>query len=65
MNLRIYLGDEYECFRGYRFFCSGLEKVIKVFSFSIVKVSKCSFFLVLVDVFIDMMLKISLFEMMF
>lgn len=55
MNLRIYLGDEYECFRGYRFFCSGLEKVIKVFSFSIVKVSKCSFFFVLVDVFIDMM----------
>lgn len=38
MNLRIYLGDEYECPRGHRFFCSGPEKVIKVSSSSTVKV---------------------------
>lgn len=38
VNLRIYLGDEYECPRGHRFFCSGPEKVIKVSSSSTVKV---------------------------
>lgn len=64
MNLRIYLGDEYECPRGHRFFCSGPEKVIKVSSSSTVKVSKCSPFSALGDVFTDMMQKISLFEMM-
>lgn len=64
MNLRIYLGDEYECPRGHRFFCSGPEKVIKVSSSSTVKVSKCLPFSALVDVFNDMMQKISLFEMM-
>ncbi|XP_048764668.2 nonsense-mediated mRNA decay factor SMG8-like isoform X2 [Ostrea edulis] len=37
MNLRIFLGDEYECPRGHRFFCSGPEKVIKVSSSSTVK----------------------------
>nr|XP_022343746.1 protein smg8-like isoform X2 [Crassostrea virginica] len=37
VNLRIYLGDEYECPRGHRFFCSGPEKVIKVSSSSTVK----------------------------
>lgn len=64
MNLRIYLGDEYECPRGHRFFCSGPEKVIKVSSSSTVKVSKCLPISALVDVFTDMMQKISLFEMM-
>lgn len=64
VNLRIYLGDEYECPRGHRFFCSGPEKVIKVSSSSTVKVSKCLPFSALVDVFNDMMQKISLFEMM-
>ncbi|KAJ8320406.1 hypothetical protein KUTeg_001993 [Tegillarca granosa] len=37
LNLRAYLGDEYECPRGHRFFCSGPEKVIKVSSTSTVK----------------------------
>ncbi|KAK3104605.1 hypothetical protein FSP39_006005, partial [Pinctada imbricata] len=37
LNLRIYLGNEYECPRGHRFFCSGPEKVIKVSSNSTVK----------------------------
>ena len=39
VNLRIYLGDEYECPRGHRFFCSGPEKIIKVSSTSSVKVT--------------------------
>ncbi|XP_071144802.1 nonsense-mediated mRNA decay factor SMG8-like [Mytilus edulis] len=37
VNLRIYLGNEYECPRGHRFFCSGPEKIIKVSSTSSVK----------------------------
>ncbi|KAH9504385.1 Protein smg8 [Bulinus truncatus] len=36
-SIRIYLGMEYECPRGHRFFCSGPDKVIKVSSNSIVK----------------------------
>ncbi|KAI8796259.1 protein smg8 [Biomphalaria glabrata] len=36
-SVRIYLGMEYECPRGHRFFCSGPDKVIKVSSNSIVK----------------------------
>ncbi|KAL5015428.1 hypothetical protein ScPMuIL_009698 [Solemya velum] len=37
VSVRIYLGDEYECPRGHRFFCSGPEKIIKVSSTSTVK----------------------------
>ena len=37
-SVRVYLGMEYECPRGHRFFCSGPDKVIKVSSNSIVKV---------------------------
>ncbi|CAL1543691.1 unnamed protein product [Lymnaea stagnalis] len=36
-SVRIFLGMEYECPRGHRFFCSGPDKVIKVSSNSIVK----------------------------
>ncbi|XP_064611274.1 nonsense-mediated mRNA decay factor SMG8-like isoform X2 [Liolophura sinensis] len=36
-TLRAYLGMEYECPRGHRFFCSGPEKIIKVSSTSTVK----------------------------
>ena len=38
VNLRVYIGEEYECPRGHRFFCSGPEKIIKVSSTSTVKV---------------------------
>ena len=38
LNLRVFLGEEYECPRGHRFFCSGPEKIIKVSSTSTVKV---------------------------
>ncbi|XP_053379318.1 nonsense-mediated mRNA decay factor SMG8-like isoform X1 [Mercenaria mercenaria] len=37
VNLRVYIGEEYECPRGHRFFCSGPEKIIKVSSTSTVK----------------------------
>ncbi|XP_059178567.1 nonsense-mediated mRNA decay factor SMG8-like [Physella acuta] len=37
VSVRVYLGMEYECPRGHRFFCSGPDKVIKVSSNSIVK----------------------------
>ena len=40
MNLRVFLGEEYECPRGHRFFCSGPEKIIKVSSSSTVKVGE-------------------------
>ncbi|XP_013398523.1 protein SMG8 [Lingula anatina] len=30
INMKVYLGLEYECPRGHRFFCSGPEKIIKV-----------------------------------
>jgi len=30
VTVRIYLGNEYECPRGHRFFCSGPEKMLKV-----------------------------------
>ncbi|KAK3784339.1 hypothetical protein RRG08_017913 [Elysia crispata] len=36
-TVRVYLGMEYECPRGHRFFCSGPDKIIKVSSNSIVK----------------------------
>ena len=36
--MRAFLGMEYECPRGHRFFCSGPEKIIKVSSASTVKV---------------------------
>ncbi|XP_012940822.2 protein smg8 [Aplysia californica] len=36
-TVRVYLGMEYECPRGHRFFCSGPDKVIKVSTNSIVK----------------------------
>ncbi|BFZ23591.1 hypothetical protein BsWGS_26630 [Bradybaena similaris] len=36
-SVRVFLGMEYECPRGHRFFCSGPDKVIKVSSSSIVK----------------------------
>jgi len=36
--VKVYLGEEYECPRGHRFFCSGPEKIIKVSSTSTVKV---------------------------
>lgn len=39
MNLRVFIGEEYECPRGHRFFCSGPEKIIKVSSTSTVKVN--------------------------
>jgi len=38
VNVKVYLGEEYECPRGHRFFCSGPEKIIKVSSTSTVKV---------------------------
>ncbi|XP_046362085.2 nonsense-mediated mRNA decay factor SMG8-like isoform X1 [Haliotis rufescens] len=37
VTLRVFLGNEYECPRGHRFFCSGPEKIIKVSSTSTVK----------------------------
>ncbi|XP_069113163.1 nonsense-mediated mRNA decay factor SMG8-like [Argopecten irradians] len=37
LNVRVFLGDEYECPRGHRFFCSGPEKIIKVSNTSTVK----------------------------
>ncbi|XP_021346373.1 protein smg8-like [Mizuhopecten yessoensis] len=37
LSVRVYLGDEYECPRGHRFFCSGPEKIIKVSNTSTVK----------------------------
>lgn len=37
MNVHIYIGDEYECPKGHRFFCSGPEKIIKVATSSVVK----------------------------
>ncbi|RUS78116.1 hypothetical protein EGW08_014124 [Elysia chlorotica] len=36
-TVRVYLGMEYECPRGHRFFCSGPDKIIKVSSNSMVK----------------------------
>ena len=50
LNLRVFLGEEYECPRGHRFFCSGPEKIIKVSSTSTVKVNnscktiQCSYY---------------------
>ncbi|XP_050413442.1 nonsense-mediated mRNA decay factor SMG8, partial [Patella vulgata] len=37
VTLRVYLGNEYECPRGHRFFCSGPDKIIKVSSMCSVK----------------------------
>ncbi|KAL3861502.1 hypothetical protein ACJMK2_007534 [Sinanodonta woodiana] len=37
VNCRVFIGEEYECPRGHRFFCSGPEKIIKVSSTSTVK----------------------------
>ncbi|XP_060084858.1 nonsense-mediated mRNA decay factor SMG8-like [Ylistrum balloti] len=37
LSVRVFLGDEYECPRGHRFFCSGPEKIIKVSNTSTVK----------------------------
>ncbi len=38
MALRLYLGMEYECPRGHRFFCSGPDKIFKAPSSGIFKV---------------------------
>ncbi|ESO91360.1 hypothetical protein LOTGIDRAFT_228810 [Lottia gigantea] len=37
VSLRVFLGNEYECPRGHRFFCSGPDKIIKVSSMCSVK----------------------------
>lgn len=64
VNLRIYLGDEYECPRGHRFFCSGPEKVIKVSSSSTVKVRlNVTYLWFNVCKLIDMIQEIIMFKM--
>jgi hypothetical protein len=37
-TVRVYIGMEYECPRGHRFFCSAPDKVIKVLGNTAVKV---------------------------